>query len=161
MKVVDLGLERTRYAVIDETIESRWRRVTSMQHDAVAVVTPRDRITFAELELRTDALVRELRLRGSHGARPVAVDLEPTAESVPAILATLISGRPLVMIDPQLPEARRAHIMSTSGAVALQSILDESAATGFRFDSALEPSSSDPAMIAFTSGTSGHPRESC
>lgn len=114
MKVVDLGLERTRYAVIDETIESRWRRVTSMQHDAVAVVTPRDRITFAELELRTDALVRELRLRGSHGARPVAVDLEPTAESVPAILATLISGRPLVMIDPQLPEARRAHIMSTS-----------------------------------------------
>ena len=58
MKVVDLGLERTRYAVIDETIESRWRRVTSMQHDAVAVVTPRDRITFAELELRTDALGR-------------------------------------------------------------------------------------------------------
>ncbi|MGR6581216.1 alpha/beta fold hydrolase [Rhodococcus qingshengii] len=158
MKVVDLGLERTRYAVIDETIESRWRRVTSMQHDAVAVVTPRDRITFAELELRTDALVRELRLRGSHGARPVAVDLEPTAESVPAILATLISGRPLVMIDPQLPEARRAHIMSTSGAVPLQSILDESAATGFRFDSALEPSSSDPAMIAFTSGTSGAPK---
>ncbi|MDJ0014665.1 alpha/beta fold hydrolase [Rhodococcus erythropolis] len=158
MKVVDLGLERTRYAVIDETIESRWRRVTSMQHDTVAVVTPRDRITFAELELRTDALVRELRLRGSHGARPVAVDLEPTAESVPAILATLISGRPLVMIDPQLPEARRAHIMSASGAVALQSILDESAATGFRFDNALEPSSSDPAMIAFTSGTSGAPK---
>ncbi|MFI5430682.1 alpha/beta fold hydrolase [Rhodococcus baikonurensis] len=158
MKVVDLGLERTRYAVIDETIESRWRRVTSMQHDAVAVVTPRDRITFAELELRTDALVRELRLRGSQGACPVAVDLEPTAESVPAILATLISGRPLVMIDPQLPDARRAHIMSTSGAVALQSILDESAATGFRFDNALEPSSSDPAMIAFTSGTSGTPK---
>ncbi len=99
MKVVDLGLERTRYAVIDETIESRWRRVTSMQHDAVAVVTPRDRITFAELELRTDALARELRLRGSHGARPVAVDLEPTAESVPAILATLMPAARASRVD--------------------------------------------------------------
>ena len=71
MKVVDLGLERTRYAVIDETIESRWRRVTSMQHDAVAVVTPAATGSLSpNSNSRTDALVRELRLRGSHGARP-------------------------------------------------------------------------------------------
>ncbi|MCJ0903469.1 alpha/beta fold hydrolase [Rhodococcus sp. ARC_M6] len=158
MNVVDLGLERTRYAVIDETIESRWRRVTSMQHDAVAIVTPRDQITFADLEVRADAIARELDIRGPHGSCPVAVDLEPTAESVVHLLATLISGRPLVMIDPQLPDARREHILSTSGAVALHTVLEEAAATEFRFGNALEPLSSDPAMIAFTSGTSGAPK---
>lgn len=158
MNVVDLGLERTRYAVIDETIESRWRRVTSMQHDTVAVVTPRDQITFADLEVRADALARELDIRGPHGRCPVAVELDPTAEAVVRILATLISGRPLVMIDPQLPQARREHILSTSGAVSIATILEHAAATPFRFGNALESLSSDPAMIAFTSGTSGAPK---
>ena len=158
MNVVDLGLERTRYAVIDETIESRWRRVTSMQHDTVAVVTPRDQITFADLEVRADALARELDIRGPHGRCPVAVELDPTAEAVVRILATLISGRPLVMIDPQLPPARREHILSTSGAVSIATILEHAAATPFRFGNALESLSSDPAMIAFTSGTSGAPK---
>lgn len=123
MKVVDLGLERTRYVVIDDTIESRWRQVTSMRHDSVAVVTPRDLITFADLESRTEDLVHEIRLRRAPGAGPIAVDLEPTAESVIHLLATLISGHPLVMIDPQLPEARRAHVMASSGATPLSSVL--------------------------------------
>ena len=158
MNVVDLGLERTRYAVIDETIESRWRRVASMQHETVAVVTPRDQITFADLEVRADALARELDIRGPHGRCPIAVELDPTAEAVVRIVATLISGRPLVMLDPQLPPARREHILSTSGAVSIAKILEHAAATPFRFGNALESLSSDPAMIAFTSGTSGAPK---
>lgn len=158
MKVVDLGLERTRYVVIDDTIESRWRQVTSMRHDSVAVVTPRDLITFADLESRTEDLVHEIRLRRAPGAGPIAVDLEPTAESVIHLLATLISGHPLVMIDPQLPEARRAHVMASSGATPLSSVLQAPPTIDPDARRGHEPSSSDPAMIAYTSGTSGAPK---
>ncbi|MDS1115335.1 alpha/beta fold hydrolase [Gordonia westfalica] len=141
------------------TVADRWRAIAVDRGDAVAIRTPEQSITFEQATARVDDLARAI-VDITAADTPVAVEIESDVDSVIAMLAVWCAGRPLVMVDPFLPEDRRATILRQSGAHLLtpstghdHELRDQTTA-----QPAVEPGPDDPAVLLFTSGSTGTPK---
>jgi amino acid adenylation domain-containing protein len=148
--------------------------------DAVAVVFEERRLTYRELDERSNQLARHL-LR--HGVRPesrVGIYLDRSIDLVVAILGVLKAGGAYVPLDPTYPEERLSWILEDSlGAsgvlVTRDGLADLSAAVGglkkVRLDAEAQDIaresaenlpgglfSSHPAYVIYTSGSTGRPK---
>ncbi|MGX1885835.1 acyl-CoA synthetase [Streptomyces sp. NPDC055287] len=124
-------------------------------------------LTHAELAAAAGATAGRLQ-----GAGRVAVWATPTLETAVAVVAALLAGVPAVPLNPKTGERELEHILSDSGPALvlaapgdrLPTVLDaldridvDVRATG----PALlppEPSAESPALIVYTSGTTGPPK---
>src|SRR4051795_12805842 len=89
------------------------------------------------------------------GAGRVAVVAEPTAATCVAVVGALAAGVPIVPLNPKAGEREREHIMSDS---APDVVLDD-VDLGARGDwPASEPGDEAPAIVVYTSGTTGPPK---
>jgi fatty acid CoA ligase FadD36 len=97
---------------------------------------------------------------------PVAVLAEPTAQTVVAMVGGLLAGVPVVPVPPDTGPGERAHVLSDSGAtlwigerppeVTLPvRKVDLTRRSG---DPAREASHDGPALVLYTSGTTGPPK---
>lgn len=68
--------------------------------DAVAVGSGSVRITYRELDRRSDQLARDLRRLGLRGGEPVAIAMEPCPEVALALLAVFKAGGVATLLDP-------------------------------------------------------------
>ncbi|WP_335936126.1 non-ribosomal peptide synthetase/type I polyketide synthase [Streptomyces sp. PTD5-9] len=89
--------------------------------DAVAVTVPARhgpplRLTYAELDRRSDALATRLRERGAGTGSVVALCLDKSPGLVTALLAVLKTGAAYLPIPPDHPADRLAHAVRTAGA---------------------------------------------
>ena len=125
-------------------------------------------LTYAQLAAASDALAARLA-----GAGRVAVWATPTAETVVAVVAALRAGVPAVPLNPKSGARELAHIVADSAPSAVLAragdvlppvlaALDRTdvdtaaaAADGVVFP---EPSPESPALIVYTSGTTGPPK---
>ncbi|MBL7258178.1 acyl-CoA synthetase [Paractinoplanes lichenicola] len=87
------------------------------------------------------------------GRRMVAVEATPTLDTVVAITGALLAGVPVVPIPPDAGELERAHILADSGAELIDT--RQRAASN---DVPPEPDATRPALILYTSGTTGAPK---
>ncbi|HEX8273037.1 MAG TPA: amino acid adenylation domain-containing protein [Longimicrobiaceae bacterium] len=87
--------------------------------DAVAVEAGGERLRYAELEARADALALRLHALGAGPESRVGICLERSAEMVVALLAVLKAGGAYVPLDPEYPAERVAHMLADSGAAVL------------------------------------------
>jgi amino acid adenylation domain-containing protein len=98
--------------VLHELFEEQARRTP----DALAVIAAGGvRLTYGELERRSDDLAGHLRHLGVGPEVPVGIFLRRSADLVVAMLAVLRSGGLYVPVDPAYPEERIAFLLEDSG----------------------------------------------
>nr|WP_250034551.1 AMP-binding protein [Actinoplanes maris] len=115
---------------------------------AEAVRDEHSAISRHELLGRASALAAELA-----GRRMIAVDATPTIDTVIRITAALLAGVPAVPVPPDAGELERAHLLRDSGAELVDGPTTRTATTV-----PAEPGPDAPALILYTSGTTGPPK---
>lgn len=140
---------------LPETAVAHWRAVAAARADEIAILTPEASIGFAEALAHTEDRARAIAAVTDAG-RPVAVDTESDVDSVLALLSVLMSGRPVIMLDPLLPDDRREHILQLSGAIPMSPArINELPSSA---EPLADPAPDDPAVVIFTSGSTGKPK---
>ncbi|MEV0804963.1 amino acid adenylation domain-containing protein [Micromonospora sp. NPDC050200] len=149
---------------------ARWAAETP---DAVAVAYLDQRLTYRELDARADRLARRLRARGVRAETTVGVCL-PTGPDWPvAVLAVLRAGGVYLPLDPQLPAARLAHLLTDAAAglvvtrAGTELALPATDVPRLRLDDPDETGTDEPpadchpdaaAYLIYTSGSTGRPK---
>lgn len=175
MQVADITLAADRDSRSGEDfdalrIDQAFAGSAARHPDRLALEAGTVKLTYAELDRRSDALARALVARGAGQGKIVGICHERNADLVIAMLAILKSGAAYLPLDPAYPADRIAYMIEDSGApiivashqaVARQG-LDPSKvmfpdATG---DAALPANAAvtDLAYLIYTSGSTGKPK---
>ena len=144
---------------------------------AIAVVSEEDRISYGELDRRTNQLARELARLGVRPGMLVGICVERSAQLVVAMLGVLKSGAAYVPIEPTYPPQRQEFMLADAQAPVLiteERLLgtaDPRGTTVVCIDRDLDLISaqsgdpldvdSDPSQLAYviyTSGSTGQPK---
>ncbi|MBC9914699.1 non-ribosomal peptide synthetase [Chitinophaga varians] len=154
----------------EKTISMLFEEQVARTPERTCVVYEQERLTFAEVNARSNQLANILRQKGIGRQRMVGLLFETGPDMIIAMLAVMKAGATYVPIDPSLPPGRIALILKNAGAVLLLSDSDETP-EGFpllklsanvytgNYDNLLSDTiSSDPLYIIFTSGTTGQPK---
>ncbi|MDB5052662.1 MAG: lchAA, partial [Bacilli bacterium] len=143
--------------------------------EQAAVVYEGTRITYKELNERSNRLARILREKGIGRNSPVAIWMNRSEGIATAIMGVLKAGGAYVPIDPDLPEERIRFMIEDSGAkvliteqrlvrrynlqVATTLVLDEGHLNeGESGNLSQDVGPQDLAYIIYTSGTTGYPK---
>ncbi len=167
------GTARSEYRNIQTLFEAQVDRTP----DAIALMFGDERLTYRELNRRTNQLASHLRRRGVRPEVPVGVCLHYSLESVVGLLAVLKAGGVYMPLDPAFPKTRIAFMLEDPDArvlltqESLLSTLPEHKATIVCVDSDREAiareSIDNPicsvgpdhlAYIIYTSGSTGQPK---
>ncbi|RFU40051.1 amino acid adenylation domain-containing protein [Actinomadura logoneensis] len=136
----------------------------------VAVVAGDLRVTYEELELRSNRIAHTLLAHGVRPGEAVGVLMDRGADLVPALLGTLKSGASYVPLDPAHPADRLAYVAADSGlrhVVTLPSLAGRVPAGaspvpveagGPSDDPAVPVLPGSPAYVIYTSGSTGKPK---
>ena len=109
-------------------------------------------LTYAELGAAAGGLAARLR-----GHTRVAVWAAPTIETCVAVVAGLLAGVAVVPLNPKLGERELKHILGDAAPDAVLEQGDISLSTSDRPEFP-EPDGETPALIVYTSGTTGPPK---
>ncbi len=144
--------------------------------DQLALMFGEERLSYAELEGRANALARELRALGVGFETTVGLCLDRNLDLVTALLAVWKAGGAYVPLDPDYPAERVAHAINDSGAALLLShgrfrdrlpetrarvlILDEPRASLCQGQEPLTTpgDARQLAYVIYTSGSTGKPK---
>ncbi len=158
-------------------IVDRFADIAARHPQATALETPDTALSYAELDAATNALARWLLAQGLTPGDRLAV-MAPRGTAVfRCWLAALKAGLSVVPVDPDLPEARVAHILRESGCAALATPAGTAFAVppdparrltrpagdtpaGFDRSPLPRPETSPEGgrFVMFTSGTTGQPK---
>jgi malonyl-CoA/methylmalonyl-CoA synthetase len=106
-------------------------------------------LSYARLHAAAGAVAERIA-----GMDRVAVIAEPTLQTCVAVVGALAAGVPIVPINPKSGEREREHIVSDSAPDAFLDDLDLEASG----DWPDEPDPESPAIVVYTSGTTGPPK---
>ncbi len=161
--IIDFGLSSLSQHI------SHWAKATP---DAPALVDNKQRLDYAELDVRSSRLAHWMRARGIAERELVALDLPRSRDLIVAILATWKIGAGYLPLEPAWPPERtKAVVTDADPALVLctaQGTEDGERPTvamadidleGFSIDPpAYEPKPSDVAYVLYTSGSTGQPK---
>ena len=95
----------------DQCIHELFEEQAARTPDAIAVVCEGTRVSYAELNERSNRLAHYLVSRGVQPDTYVAICMERSVEMVVALLATLKAGAAYVPLDPDYPIERLKHML--------------------------------------------------
>ncbi|TMG86549.1 MAG: amino acid adenylation domain-containing protein, partial [Betaproteobacteria bacterium] len=162
---------------IERSLPERFAKVVAARSSFLAIAAGEDRLTYAELSRRADALAAEILRRQGDSAAPVAMLVRDPVAIVTAIFATWQAGKLCVPIDAALPPGRVESILRHSLSELL--ITDRSPAFSPTDEARVGPrelridalarfeaggqapariSGDSPACVLYTSGSTGEPK---
>jgi len=100
---------------VDRTVVELFREQAGLHPDGVAVVFQQERLSYAELEARSNQLGHYLRRLGVCQESLVAICVDRSPGMVPGILGILKAGGAYVPVDPSYPQDRIAYMLSDTG----------------------------------------------
>jgi hybrid polyketide synthase/nonribosomal peptide synthetase FtdB len=114
--VLDVWSGADRRADHDVPVHELIRRVAAERPDAVAVAAPAEsggtrRLSYAELDRRSDRLARALRGRGVRDGAIVALCQDKSPELVVTMVAVLKAGGAYLPLDTEYPPERLAYMV--------------------------------------------------
>ncbi|MDR1796821.1 MAG: non-ribosomal peptide synthetase [Clostridiales Family XIII bacterium] len=140
--------------------------VTEMVADAMkrfagqtAVCDASDTLTFEELDRISGEVANRIREQGVPAGGHVAVEAEKTVWTVANIIGVFKAGCVYVPINPDLPQARKEYLLTTSACAALlrPERIQAARCREYLQDGAC-PDPASLAYIIFTSGSTGLPK---
>ncbi|CAM5329464.1 D-alanine--D-alanyl carrier protein ligase [Streptomyces abikoensis] len=157
------------------TVAEQFIRQTRATPDAIAIRFEETRLTYRELDTRSDELAHELIRHGVGPESVVAVSVRRSPVLVVALLAVLKAGGAYLPVDSALPAERIAYMTEDSGArLALADATTAAALSGLpcpvlRVDGARPGTAGgtavrsagnadDLAYVIYTSGSTGRPK---
>jgi amino acid adenylation domain-containing protein len=87
--------------------------------DAIAVAAADERITYGELDRRSNQLARELATLGAKEGALVAICLDRSPDLLVAMLGVLRTGAAYVPVEPSYPPERQEQLVADAGAPIL------------------------------------------
>ncbi|MFJ8495455.1 non-ribosomal peptide synthetase [Streptomyces sp. NPDC094038] len=171
-KVVALGRATPALVTAPITLHAAFRRVAAVAPETEALSDGTVRLTYRELDERSDRLASGLRARAVRDGDRVGVCLEHTAELVVTLLGVLKAGAAYVPTDPAYPAERLLHTARDARLrVVVTDLAEFPAGAGTEAVSPSEliaagkggpPRSAvdaeDPAYVIYTSGSTGRPK---
>jgi amino acid adenylation domain-containing protein len=164
--------------ISNSTIASLFCSQASDTPDEIALIVGEEKLTYGELDARSNALASELRRRGVGAESLVGVALKRTPSLVVSLLAILKAGGAYVPLDPKYPKDRLAWIIDDSRMRLLLttqevmealplahrelqtldvSVLDFQLGTEGGLTQS-EPADTSLAYVMYTSGSTGRPK---
>ncbi|MFG3346188.1 amino acid adenylation domain-containing protein [Streptomyces sp. NPDC048018] len=155
----------------DHSLHGVFDAVVTRSPERTALIAGRERIGYAELRRRADALAARLAHRGIGPEDRVAIHLERSAELIVAMLGVLKAGAAFVPVAPEYPRERIDFMLRDSGAVAV--VADPGAAppggvpvvpvdgatdAGEGAFAPVDVPADGAAYVIYTSGSTGRPK---
>ncbi|MER6687639.1 non-ribosomal peptide synthetase [Streptomyces minutiscleroticus] len=143
----------------DSTIPLLFTEQARGRPDAVAVVDADHRVTYAELDERSNRLAHLLRAQGVGPGSRVGVLLDRGHEMVTAVLAVLKAGGAYVPVGPGHPRERQREMLADAQATVTVSREELRLAAAWPSTPLPLPADSRAlAYVLFTSGSTGRPK---
>ncbi|MBC7944328.1 MAG: non-ribosomal peptide synthetase [Burkholderiales bacterium] len=158
----------------EQSLIARFERQVELYGPALAIKTPRDELSYRDLNRAANQIAHALLARGGDVEEPVALLLERGA--VAAILGVLKAGKIYVPLDPSFPLARNAQILKDAAPaliitddqhLSLVSSLSRGSTAAIVNIEELNTTTTNPgltispdrlAYILYTSGSTGQPK---
>ncbi|MBW7477364.1 amino acid adenylation domain-containing protein, partial [Paenibacillus oenotherae] len=99
----------------EQTIHGLFEEQVKRAPERTALVYGEERLSYAELNARSNRLARRLREQGVGPDELVGIALERSTKMIVAILAVLKAGGAYVPIDPSYPEERIRYTLEDAG----------------------------------------------
>lgn len=158
-----------------DTLHGFFEETAALTPDAIAVTDRSHSLSYADLDIRANALARHLTARGIGRGMCVGICMPRTVDLVAAMLAVLKTGAAYVPLDPNYPDDRIAFIAADAKLALLLTSEDREHFSGLE---KLDPSlvwdgpvpalqatvpvnaagGNDLAYIIYTSGSTGRPK---
>jgi amino acid adenylation domain-containing protein len=161
-----------------QSVQHLFDQITQSTPEQVAIACGDTRITYGELQQRTDKLAQQLLSSGAKKGSIVAILLDNKVDAITSIIATLKAGSVFVPFDPLLPDLRLETMIREAtpdlfisesnmvqrlngfiqGQVLNLDRLDQFAVDGPVSKSVEASDPDDFCYVYFTSGSTGRPK---
>jgi amino acid adenylation domain-containing protein/non-ribosomal peptide synthase protein (TIGR01720 family) len=147
----------TAHPVAQHDVATLFSAQAARAPDAVAIVQGPERLTYRDLELRSNALAHFLIEHGIGPERIVALAMRRTPDMVVAMLGVLKSGGAYLPVDPHYPEGRIGAMLANARPARVLDALPSLA--GWPTSAPQRAvAAGHPAYVIYTSGSSGTPK---
>jgi fengycin family lipopeptide synthetase D len=137
------------------TVLDLFRRQVEANPEADAALSPR--LSYWELDLRSNGIAADLMARGAGKGNIVAVMMPRSVDFLTAVLGVLKCGAAFLPIDVSYPPERREFMVADSGArIVLERVDNHERPLEELALPSLSPQ--DAAYVIYTSGSSGQPK---